>query len=356
MINRPRAHLLVPLLALTLSVGMAATAQAQDRYSERSSNSSLSLQINFGSTPRWTNIRGTNVRRIRDGDRTDYDMFRVGRRYYAYNNANNRWYTSRGWRGSFTMISDRSVPRELRRIPRQHWRNYPSAWEDRDTRGGYGSSGYLQVSFGTRPRWSGISGTRVEMIQGANRPSYDVFRYGGSYYAYSGDRWYSSDRESGRFDMIDDRDVPSEFARVSRTNWRHYPSTWEDRDYRGSNNNSSLGLTVTFGSTPRWSNISGTNVQGYFGAGRPDYDVFRYGNSYYAYNGDRWYSSSRESGQFAMIDDSAVPSEFSRVPRQNWRHYPAGWQNDDNDQRDNNWRRNSRDRNDQYGGGGGEGN
>src|SRR5205085_2494155 len=58
--------------------------------------------------------------------------------YYAYNTSNGRWYTARGWRGDFLMIDDRMVPRELRRIPRNHWRNYPTSWEDR----GYGDRGY----------------------------------------------------------------------------------------------------------------------------------------------------------------------------------------------------------------------
>ncbi len=360
---RPRTHLLVPLLALSMSVGMVATGQAQDRYTQRSSSPSVDLQINFGNnSPRWTDIRGTGVRRIRDGDRTDYDMFRYGRNYYVYNNNNHRWYMSRRWRGSFTLISNRSVPSQLRRIPRQHWRHYPMAWDNRDDRGSNGPYGTLSVNFGSRPRWSGIYGTRVEAVYGQGRPDYDVFRYGGTYYAYSGNRWYSSSRESGQFVLIDNRSLPSEFHRVPRDNWRHYPSDWDDRDYRGTSNTSGS-LTISFGSTPRWSGISGTRVEAVYGAGHPDYDVFRYGGTYYAYSGDRWYSSNRESGRFNLIDDRSVPSEFSRVPRANWRHNPSGWQNRDNDgQWDNGdrWdnddqyddqRRNSWDRNDQYGDG-----
>lgn len=237
MMIRPRAHLLVPLLALSLTVATASTGQAQDRYSERSSGTSASLRISFGSTPHWTDVRGTGIRRIRDGDRTDYDIFRYGRRYYAYNDRNDRWYRSRNWRGEFRLIDDRSVPWELRRLPRQHWRNYPSAWEVSDSRGSYGSSGFLQVSFGSAPRWSGISGTRVEAIYGDARPNYDVFRYGGSYYAYSNDRWYMSNRESGRFTLIDDRQVPTEFSRVPRQNWRNYPAGWYgDNDGPGNSN------------------------------------------------------------------------------------------------------------------------
>jgi hypothetical protein len=345
MITRPRAHLLVPLLALSITFAVAASAQEQDRQYRRSSDTSASLRIDFGTQPRWEGVRGTQVRTIRQGDRTDYDMFRYGRNYYVYNNYNHRWYMSRRWRGQFTLISDRSVPRDLRRVPRNRWRNYPTAWEDRGYQGPGGNS--FMVSFGTRPRWSGISGTRVERIYGAERPGYDVFRYGGSYYAYNDNRWYMSANESGQFALIDDRSVPSEFSRVSRENWRHYPSQWDNRDYRSSGGSSAT-LRVSFGSTPRWSGISGTRVEAVYGADRPDFDVFRYGGSYYAYNNGGWYTSNRESGDFRGIDSQSVPSELSRVPRERWRNYPAEW--DGEDWYDSNGRRSSGDRNDQYDG------
>jgi hypothetical protein len=220
---RSKARFLIPVLALGMT--LAASAGAQDRQYR----GGTSLQITFGSTPHWVGIPGTQVREIRQGDRTDYDMFRYGRNYYAYNNANGRWYTSRHWRGQFRMIADRSVPRELRRIPRNHWRNYPDAWQDRDYRESSGSSSTFQVTYGNRPHWAGIDGTRIEMVSAAERPNYDVFRYGGNYYVYSNDRWYRSSRESGQFMMIDDRSVPTEFSRLPRENWRSYPSGWENR-------------------------------------------------------------------------------------------------------------------------------
>src|SRR5512140_1421357 len=103
MMARPKIHLLVPLLALGLTLGMTATANARDRDDDhaRTSGSSGSIQITFGSSPRWTNVSGTQVRRIHEGDRTDYDMFRYGHDYYAYNNADNHWYMSHRWRGRF---------------------------------------------------------------------------------------------------------------------------------------------------------------------------------------------------------------------------------------------------------------
>jgi hypothetical protein len=227
----PKKHLLVPLLALSMTLAVAAWVSAQDRHDQ--GGTSVTLQINFGTAPHWEAVRGTRVRVIRQGDRTDYDMFRYGRYYYAYNHDNDQWYRGRNWRGRFMLIDERSLPAELRRVPRQHWRNYPSSWEDR--RGGTPGASYatLQVTFGTRPHWVGVQGTRVEVIPANERPAYDVFRYGGSYYAYNDNRWYSSSRESGNFTLIEDRSVPSELTRVPREHWRNYPSAWQNQGQKG---------------------------------------------------------------------------------------------------------------------------
>jgi len=325
MTYRLKTNLLASLLTLTLALAVTAPANAQNRQYQRS-QAAVSLQIDFGTTPHWVAVPGTRVREVRQGDRTDYDVFRYGRTYYAYNHENGRWYMSRRGRGEFRLIRDRYVPSELRRIPRNHWRNYPTAWEDREDQRSGGSSGTFQVTFGTRPHWSGISDTGVEIVPMAERPDYDVFRYGGMYYVYNSDRWYSSSRESGRFTAMDDRDVPREFSRVPSGQWRNYPTAWQDRNGQGVGGTSAT-FQVNFGTAPHWAGISGTAVEMVPVAERPNYDVFRYAGTYYVYNGNQWYSSPRESGQFAMIDDRAVPSELSRVPSGHWRNYPAGWGN-----------------------------
>jgi len=230
---------LIPLLALSVTLVAASAAQAQDR---QSSGPAVSLQINFGTAPHWSNVRGTRVREVRQNERSNYDVFRYGRYFFAYNNKNDRWYMSRRYNGRYTLVENRSVPRELRRIPRDHWRNYPSSWEDRRSQGGYdrgsqdgydggyqgsnSSSTTFQVTFGSAPRWGGISGSRVEMVYGDRRPSYDVFRFGGSYYVYNDNQWYSSSRESGQFTRMDERSIPTELTQVPRENWRNYPPAW----------------------------------------------------------------------------------------------------------------------------------
>jgi len=238
MILRSKMHRLVPMLALSMTLAMAASAHA---------GTDVSLQINFGSTPHWVAVPGTSVREIRQGDRTDYDMFQYGRSYYAYNNSNGRWYSSRRSRGRFVMIDDRSVPRELRRVPRSNWRNYPSAWDDQ---GSGGSSASMMVNFGSTPHWAGVSGTRVEVVSAAERPDYDVFRYGNSYYAYNSNRWYTSSRETGQFTAIDDRSVPTELSKVPRDQWRNYPASWQSQDQDQHPNGTPPGLDKKNGVPP----------------------------------------------------------------------------------------------------------
>jgi hypothetical protein len=241
---------MIPLLALIMTVAIAASAHAQYRYDQRSDGPSATIQITFGSAPHWTEVRGTRVQEIREGERPDYDMFRLDNSYYVYNNS--RWYTSNDWRGSFRYVDDSSVPSELSRVPREHWRQYPAEWQNRSDQGWQDrndrsmqdrsdrgwqdrrdrdsqASGTLQINFGRQPRWTTVRGTRVSMIRQGQRPDYDMFRYGNTYYVYSNDQWYMSRQWRGEFRAIDARMVPRQFAYVPRHHWRNYPQDWSDR-------------------------------------------------------------------------------------------------------------------------------
>jgi hypothetical protein len=238
---RSKTHLLLPLLALGLTFAMVASAQAQTRDYRGSGGTSATLRINFGTTPHWTSVQGTRVEMLPQGERRDYDMFRYGGNYYAYDN--NRWYRSSRDRGDFTAIDDQMVPGELSRVPRQHWRNYPSRWananDPHDYRGSNSPAMSLQVQFGTRPHWTNVRGTRVMMVRQSERRGYDTFRYGGNYYAYSNNRWYRSPRANGGYVLIENRYVPRELNRVPRAHWQNYPQGWGARDndprYDGNN-------------------------------------------------------------------------------------------------------------------------
>jgi hypothetical protein len=210
--------------------------------------------------------------------------------------------------------------------------------QDRQYQAPGGASATLRITFGSAPHWTGISGTRVEEIPMAERPDHDVFRYGGTYYAYDRDRWYSSRRESGDFTAIDDRDVPRELSTVPREHWRTYPNTWQDQNqnqgrYQGQQAgryqpDQSSGMRVEFSSRPHWGRVSGTRVWEIRTHNRPSYDLFSYNGAYYAYDNERWYMSQRSSGDFRLIDDHYVPAELYRVPRNHWRSYPVAWDRD----------------------------
>jgi hypothetical protein len=190
------------------------------------------------------------------------------------------------------------------------------------------TSASLQISFGTTPHWARISGTRVEEIRTGDRPNYDMFRYGGDYYVYNNDQWYTSTRERGQFNAIDDRLVPGTFAGIPRDHWRNYPSAWNNRDnsgrFRGSSGPTGF-LQINLGSRPRWSGVSGTSVRVIGRSQYPDYDVFHYGGSYYAYSNGHWYMSRRSNGRYNMIDDRSVPGAFTRIPEHQWHNYPSAW-------------------------------
>jgi hypothetical protein len=184
----------------------------------------------------------------------------------------------------------------------------------------------MRISFGSTRHWEPIEGTRVEGLPMAERPDYDLFRYGGTYYVYNNNRWYSSPRESGEYAGIDERTVPNEFSNVPRERWHNYPSVWQDRNDQGPQGTSAT-LQVNLGSTPHWMGISGTEVEELPQAERPNYDMFRFRGSYYVHNGDRWYMSRSGSGEYAALDDRDVPGEFSTVSREHWQNYPSGWSN-----------------------------
>jgi hypothetical protein len=226
---RPKKHVLLPMMAVSLSLATAGLALAQQRHDPRPDEAPVSLQINLGTRLHWAGVQGTRVEYVPLAERPAYDVFRYGGAYYVYNS--NSWYMSRRERGEFKLIDDRLVPGEFLRVPRENWRNYPSTWDDRHDRRSDGPSAFLQVQFNARPHWLSVRGTRVRVLRRGEGPGYDMFRYGSNYYVYNDSSWYMSSRSRGRFAAIDDRLVPREFSRVPREHWRNYPSTWSDRDH-----------------------------------------------------------------------------------------------------------------------------
>ena len=87
---------------------------------------------------------------------------------------------------------------------------------------------------------------------------------------------------------------------------------------------------VIFRTAPRWDVIPGTLVARVRDNERPDYDLFRYGSRYYAYDNGYWYRSARLDRPFVVINERSVPIAIAAVPHDQWRSYPPGWMNPKN--------------------------
>jgi hypothetical protein len=84
------------------------------------------------------------------------------------------------------------------------------------------------VTFRRAPIWEVIPGTRVSWIRERDRPNYDLFRSGSSYYLYNDGYWYRSNRLDRRFTVIQERYVPMAFSGIPDNHWRNYPPGWRN--------------------------------------------------------------------------------------------------------------------------------
>jgi len=55
-----------------------------------------------------------------------------------------------------------------------------------------------------------------------------------------------------------------------------------------------------------------------------DYDLFRYGNAWFAYDNGYWYRASARRGRYVAIDVRRVPRSILELPAERWRHHPHG--------------------------------
>lgn len=222
-------------------------------------------------------------------------------------------------------------------------------------RGQYRAPSPPLVEFQYRPQWVSVTRNNVLMVRANERPNYDMFSYGSNFYIYDRGYWYRSSRWDGSYVAIDPRDVPVVFHDVPAAEWRSYPSGWaynnnpngnnpneqHDGQYNGQYNGQYDGRVrddgyydvssapmppqLYFKKNPRWVTVSGTRVLMLSPRDRQDYDMFRYGSSYYIYDNGYWYRSNRSNGTFVAIDARAVPSVFYQVPATKWRNYPPSW-------------------------------
>ena len=197
-----------------------------------------------------------------------------------------------------------------------------------------------RLTFTHTPQWQQVSGTPVFMVRDEDRPDFDMFRYGNTYYIYDNGNWFRANRWNGTYQWFDEAYVPSALARVPEAEWRSYPSAWgytETSLRRDPNDPRVLyeerrtvipNPSIEWRSAPRWRLVPGTQVYMARNAGPMNYDMFRVGSTFYIYadNGE-WYRANRWNGQFVAIDSRNVPMAISRVPEREWRSYPSEWAN-----------------------------
>jgi hypothetical protein len=56
----------------------------------------------------------------------------------------------------------------------------------------------------------------------------------------------------------------------------------------------------------------------------PDYDMFRYGSSWYVCYDRYWYRARSYGGPYFVVDVRSVPREVVSVPPGHWKHHPHG--------------------------------
>ena len=88
-----------------------------------------------------------------------------------------------------------------------------------------------KVHFKHKPHMERVDGTSVSVVRQDERPAdYDVFNYKSHYYIHNDAGWYHAKSLNGRYQQVDEAKVPSEFHKVPKQHWGHYPSTWSDQN------------------------------------------------------------------------------------------------------------------------------
>ena len=76
--------------------------------------------------------------------------------------------------------------------------------------------------FHAAPRVVVVPETRVYRVMCESCDA-DVFRFGGTWYAYSGGFWYRAEEPNGPYRVVDARNVPRAVLFVPPGHWKHHP-------------------------------------------------------------------------------------------------------------------------------------
>ena len=316
-------------LGLILSLQTASAARADRIYTDINVGDPYRGSVTIRSAPDLTLIPNSDVYTLRDD--TDYDLYRYDGWYYLVDS--DSWYRARSWRGPFTYIRMATVPREVVTVPARYRRTWttttttysPGAGqytrsETRVVRPGVRYRGtYLR--FRTQPRMGVIPRTRVYYVRGDF--DNDLYRYGSRWYYVENGVWYASESWRGPFTSVRWREVPLAVRRVPA----RYHRTWSVADMEDRDANADVRPVVRVGErsdfsldvAPHMSIVPDTDV--YFQRDEADYDLYRYGNSWYLADDGSWYRASSWRGPFVRIRAGSVPRAVFAIPagyRKTW--------------------------------------
>jgi hypothetical protein len=340
------------LVALGIMLSLQVAQARADRFSATLSvGDPYQGTLTFRTAPDMMLIPNTNVYTVRGN--TDYDLYRYDGWFYLVDDGN--WYRAQSWRGPFTHIEMRSVPRTVVSIPTGYRRTWSSTvtttddWRDnsntdtgwRNTDRDAGTRRYVvretrtfrpgqryrgpYLTFRTQPRMTLVPGTRVFYVRD-DRFDRDLYRYGSNWYYVENGIWYVSDSWRGPFYTTRWRNVPVTLRRLPST----YRRTWtfaRESDYDQDQYHGRNIRVVRYGERtdfvldrpPGMSIIPGTSV--YFMRDEADYDLYRYGNSWYLADNGSWYRAPSWRGPFIRVRASAVPRSVFTIPsgyRKTW--------------------------------------
>ena len=184
------------------------------------------------------------------------------------------------------------------------------------------------VSFRNAPTWVLVPGTKVQMIQQDQRPTYDMFGFNNQYYIYNEGYWYRSDLANGPYASLELNALPPELRSVPRSSWISYPADWtEATTPAGQVIADTWTPTIKLDTVPHWQSVPGSSRVYYVAKSeRPaGYDLFRYDSRYYTYQRGNWYSSQSVNGPYVVVPATSVPGSFRTVKKTYWVNYPSGW-------------------------------
>ena len=194
--------------------------------------------LRFTDQPSLIRVPGSRIYYVED---SDYDVYRAGN--YWYLNYNGDWYQASSYRGPWTFVGYRSVPREVYMVPtqyRRHWSDYRDRnynWNSSSTT--YGTTGNYMLTIGQRyngpdlgfysePELVSVPGRRG--VYYVNDSSNDVYLYDNTWYMnYNGD-WYRASSYRGPFVFVGYRGVPRSVYTVP-TNYRRTWTNYQDTHY-----------------------------------------------------------------------------------------------------------------------------